>query len=269
MTVSSGMTPFVSATWLNSYVRHDSIYMCDTTKESCVLIRYQTAWHLQYAVATISRLLKINGIATISRLLKIIGLFCKISSLLQGSFAKETYNFKEPTNRSHPIVGIPSSQAIACHIRDMTQRCGVTPFVWATWLNSYVYSLGVGLRDICSGGDTIVNNRRSGKYNPRLDESHHFQNQQPLCPALQGWYIGIICVFVCLSVSQSVCVCTCLCVCVCVYVCVCVCVYVFCRRARRHTRRKVLIKCRALLRECKSLLTCCRVYRAFLPGGCT
>ena len=44
------------------------------------------------------------GVATISRLLKIIGLFCRISALLQGSFAKETYNFKEPTNRSHPIV---------------------------------------------------------------------------------------------------------------------------------------------------------------------
>jgi len=43
------------------------------------------------------------GVATISRLLKIIGLFCRISSLLQGSFAKKTYNFKEPTNRSHPI----------------------------------------------------------------------------------------------------------------------------------------------------------------------
>jgi len=43
------------------------------------------------------------GVATISRLLKIIGLFCRISSLLQGSFAKETYNFKESTNRSHPI----------------------------------------------------------------------------------------------------------------------------------------------------------------------
>jgi len=42
-------------------------------------------------------------VATISRLLKIIGLFCRISALLQGSFAKETYNFKEPTNRSHPI----------------------------------------------------------------------------------------------------------------------------------------------------------------------
>jgi len=41
---------------------------------------------------------------TISRLIKIIGLFAKYRSLLQGSFAKETYHFKEPTNRSHPIV---------------------------------------------------------------------------------------------------------------------------------------------------------------------
>jgi len=31
----------------------------------------------------------------------ILGLFCRISSLLQGSFAKETYYFKEPTDRSH------------------------------------------------------------------------------------------------------------------------------------------------------------------------
>jgi len=44
------------------------------------------------------------GVATISRLLKMIRLFCRISSLLQGSFAKESYNFQEPTNRSHPIV---------------------------------------------------------------------------------------------------------------------------------------------------------------------
>jgi len=43
------------------------------------------------------------GVATISRLLTIIGLFCRIQSLLQGSFAKETYNLKEPTNRSHLI----------------------------------------------------------------------------------------------------------------------------------------------------------------------
>jgi len=34
----------------------------------------------------------------ISKLLKITGFFCRISPLLQSSFAKETYNFKEPTN---------------------------------------------------------------------------------------------------------------------------------------------------------------------------
>ena len=44
------------------------------------------------------------GVATSSRLLKITGLFCRVSSLLQGSFAKETYNFKEPTHRCHPIA---------------------------------------------------------------------------------------------------------------------------------------------------------------------
>jgi len=45
-------------------------------------------------------------VATISRLLKIIGLFGRISFLLYGSFAKETYHLKEPTNRSHPILVI-------------------------------------------------------------------------------------------------------------------------------------------------------------------
>jgi len=33
-----------------------------------------------------------------------IGLFCRISYLLHGSFTKATYNFKEPDNRSHPIA---------------------------------------------------------------------------------------------------------------------------------------------------------------------
>jgi len=46
------------------------------------------------------------GVATISRLLQIIRLFCRIQSLLWGSFASfatETYHFKEPPNRGHPI----------------------------------------------------------------------------------------------------------------------------------------------------------------------
>ena len=38
------------------------------------------------------------GVATMSRLIEIKGLFCRISSLLQVSFAKETYNYKEPMN---------------------------------------------------------------------------------------------------------------------------------------------------------------------------
>ena len=33
----------------------------------------------------------------------ITGLFCRISSILWGSFAKETYNLIDPTNQSHPI----------------------------------------------------------------------------------------------------------------------------------------------------------------------
>jgi len=43
------------------------------------------------------------GVATISRLLKFIGLFCKRALWKRRYSAKETYNFKEPTNRSHPI----------------------------------------------------------------------------------------------------------------------------------------------------------------------
>ena len=50
------------------------------------------------------RSVKRYEVASLSRLLQIIGLFCRIQSLLQGSFAKETYTFKEPTNRSRPIA---------------------------------------------------------------------------------------------------------------------------------------------------------------------
>jgi len=45
------------------------------------------------------------GMATCTRLLKITGLFCKRTLWKRRYSAKETYNFKEPTDRSHPIVG--------------------------------------------------------------------------------------------------------------------------------------------------------------------
>ena len=35
--------------------------------------------------------------------IKLIGIFCRIASLLQVSFAKETYNFIDPTKCRHPI----------------------------------------------------------------------------------------------------------------------------------------------------------------------
>ena len=44
------------------------------------------------------------GVATISRLLKIIGLLCKRALSKRWYSAKDTYNFKEPTHRSHPIL---------------------------------------------------------------------------------------------------------------------------------------------------------------------
>jgi len=51
----------------------------------------------------ISSPLTYYGVATISRLLKIIGLFCKRALQKRLYSAEETYDFKEPTNRSHPI----------------------------------------------------------------------------------------------------------------------------------------------------------------------
>ena len=46
------------------------------------------------------------GVATISRLLQIIGLFCKRALQKRLYSTKETYNFKEPNNHSHPMVSI-------------------------------------------------------------------------------------------------------------------------------------------------------------------
>jgi len=52
------------------------------------------------------------GVATISRLLQIIGLFCKKALKNRRYSAKETYNFKEPTNRSHRISRILTSERL-------------------------------------------------------------------------------------------------------------------------------------------------------------
>jgi len=95
-------------------VRHDSlirvtwlVYMCNLT-DLCV-------WHDSFicnfsymrhgSIIWRSRLIHTcdYGVATISRLLQIIGLFCKRALQKRLYSVKETYNFKKPTNRSHPI----------------------------------------------------------------------------------------------------------------------------------------------------------------------
>ena len=80
--------------------------------------------------------LSMYGVATVSRIDWIIGLFCRISSLLQGSFAKETYHFIDPTNWSHPIcvAYVSSYDLFICvtwliHAGDMIQSKAVSLIV--------------------------------------------------------------------------------------------------------------------------------------------
>jgi len=60
------------------------------------------------------------GVATVSRIDEIIGLFCRILSLLYGPFTKETCNFIDPTNQSHPIICVRMTCSYA---RDVTHAC--------------------------------------------------------------------------------------------------------------------------------------------------
>jgi len=86
---------FIRVTWL-IYLRQDS-YIRDWDWH--LLLREWHEWLIGFVDAGHAS----YGVAMISWLLKIIGLFCRISFLLYGSFAKETYDLKEPTNCSHPI----------------------------------------------------------------------------------------------------------------------------------------------------------------------
>jgi len=62
------------------------------------------------------------GVATISRLLQIIGLFCKRAPQKRLYSTKETYDFKEPTNRSHPILAHPNTLS---HIFGRDGKCAI------------------------------------------------------------------------------------------------------------------------------------------------
>ena len=90
------------------------------------------------------------GVATISRLLKIIGLFCKRALCNRRYSAKEIYDFKEPTNRSHPIVIIRSyvwHTAFIC-VTYSVHMCNIPPLVTVvtSWLAPGVCGHGSFIR---------------------------------------------------------------------------------------------------------------------------
>jgi len=73
-----------------------------------------------------------RGIATMSRLLLIIGLFCQRALQKRLYSAKETYNFKEPNNHSHPIcrtyqrlcvTHLRRVSHISSHVTHMNKSC--------------------------------------------------------------------------------------------------------------------------------------------------
>ena len=111
---------FICVTWL-IYVRHDS-FMRDMEHSHCYCAgAFQTCliqicattcldvWVDAFTYVTWrihmwhDSFIRHYGVATVSRIEKIIGLFCRILSLLQVAFAKETYNFIDPTNWSYRI----------------------------------------------------------------------------------------------------------------------------------------------------------------------
>ena len=73
-------------------------------------------WQIRYALHVFK---ETHGVAGISRLLKIIGLFWKRALEKRQYSAKETCNFKEPTNQSHPIWESEKKPSSICwrHVR--------------------------------------------------------------------------------------------------------------------------------------------------------
>ena len=136
-----------SGTYTHVYMRHDSFtytYIRDpchshfkcVTHESHMSDTCDTRESHMWLICDSFNLVCMGyGVATMSRLLENIGLFCRIWSLLQGSFAKETHNFKEPTNRSHLLCHVWKE---SCRIWNKHMACSTTR-TYATWLIHLAY----------------------------------------------------------------------------------------------------------------------------------
>jgi len=108
-------------------VIHDS-FICETWLVHMWDMTHLHEWH--ESVMSVIRLIHMC-VATISRLLKMTGVFCKKALEKRPYSAKETYHFKELTNRSHPIC--------VCRDRGMHPWEAQIPvihdsFICETWL---------------------------------------------------------------------------------------------------------------------------------------
>jgi len=180
----------------------------------CVCLHVRIRKHIHHKRAVLGYITNvytktIYGVASVSRLLKITGLFC--TRAVRYS-AKETYDFKEPSNRSHPI---PKKFLCSQPLQNT---------------HTHIYSSRTHLfnHDSADGSDQI---------------KRYVSNVAPyvsVCACMWvcvGVYVCVyvwVCVFVCMCVwvivthlkdlsptSPPVCVCVHVCggVCLCAYVC--------------------------------------------------
>jgi len=90
------------------YVWHDEFNVRDMTNSylwhgSFIRVTWLSQEYWAADVFAIACFHVYYGVATISRMLKNIGLFCNRDLQKRPIFCKETYIFKHPTHRSHPI----------------------------------------------------------------------------------------------------------------------------------------------------------------------
>jgi len=94
-----------------------SVLQCVAVGCACVLT---CVLRLLTLMLRVSAYFVCYGVASISMLLKIISLFCKRDLQRRLYSAKETYNFEEPANRSHPISKCAFDQYVFVYMYSCT-----------------------------------------------------------------------------------------------------------------------------------------------------
>jgi len=121
--------------WVSSYPYICSARVCVVTSKCvhanrivrvCVRVCTVSVIWMNARALLMPRSNACHRVPTISRLLKTIGLFCKRALQKRLYSARETYNFKEPTNRSHPIVSESRPKSESEPSSKTKKKCGRT-----------------------------------------------------------------------------------------------------------------------------------------------